>query len=137
MSDVLDFMRNHIERYLATDGEDGHMMNGSPCLVLTTTGKKSGEPRQVAVIYGRYNDSFVVVASKGGSDSAPAWFLNLQANPDANIQVLADKYTVKMRVAEGDERQQLWEMMAEIYPEYNEYQKMTSRKIPVVVLDPV
>jgi deazaflavin-dependent oxidoreductase (nitroreductase family) len=134
-ANVLDFMKDHIARYIATDGEDGHMMNGNPCLVLTTTGKKSGEPRQAAVIYGRHGDDYVVVASKGGSDKAPAWYLNLMANPESQIQVLADKMTVRPRVAEGEERQQLWDMMAEIFPDYLDYQKKTERQIPVVVLE--
>jgi deazaflavin-dependent oxidoreductase (nitroreductase family) len=134
MSDVLDFMKDHIRRYLETGGEDGHLMNGVPCLVLTTVGKKSGEPRQAAVIYGRDGDNYVVIASKGGSDQAPAWFLNLEAAGGGTIQVMADVMEVNMRVAEGEEREHLWNMMAEIFPDYLEYQKNTERRIPVVVL---
>lgn len=134
--DILGFMKDHIKRYLATDGEDGHLMNGFPCLVLTTTGKKSGEKRQAAVIYGKSGKSHVIIASKGGSDTPPAWFVNLQATPRAHIQVKADKFDVKMRVAEGVERQQLWEMMTKIFPDYLDYQKKTARQIAVVVLDP-
>ena len=136
-ANVLDFMKDHIARYLATDGEDGHMMNGNPCLVLTTTGKKSGEPRQAAVIYGTRGDDHVVVASKGGSDQSPAWFHNLQTEPRAHIQVKAEKMDVLARVAEGEERQHLWDMMAEIFPTYLEYQQQTERQIPVVVLERV
>jgi len=135
--DVLAFMRDHIQRYLATDGEDGHIMNGSPCLILNTVGKKSGEPRQAAVIYGNYGSSYIVVASKGGSDTPPAWFVNLEAAGKADIQVKADKMAVKMRIVEGEERAKLWEQMVEIFPDYADYQKKTERVIPVVVLDPV
>ena len=134
-SDILDFMRNHIKQYIETDGAEGHLMNGSPCLVLTTVGKKSGEARQAAVIYGQYKDSYVVVASKGGSPTSPAWFYNMMANDSVQIQVLAEKMTVTPRIASGDEREKLWELMADIFPDYNDYQKLTTREIPVVVLD--
>jgi deazaflavin-dependent oxidoreductase (nitroreductase family) len=139
MSDnsALDFMRDHIKRYLATDGEDGYLMNGFPCLILTTTGKKSGEPRQAAVIFGQDGDSYVVVASKGGSDQSPAWFHNLVAHPHAQIQVKADKFDVTMRITEGQERERLWHEMVSIFPEYAEYQKKTEREIPVLILEPV
>ena len=135
--DILGFMKDHIKRYLASNGEDGHLMNGFPCLVLTTTGKKSGEKRQAAVIYGKHNNSYVIVASKGGSDTPPAWFVNLQANKAAHIQVKEKKLDVQMRVADGAERKQLWDMMAKIFPDYLEYQKKTARQIAVVVLDPM
>jgi len=135
--DILGFMKDHIKRYLATNGEDGHLMNGFPCLVLTTTGKKSGEKRQAAVIYGKQGNNYVVVASKGGSDTPPAWFVNMEANKRAHIQVKDKKLDVKMRIAEGAERQQLWDMMATIFPDYNNYQKSTKRQIAVCVLEPV
>jgi len=135
--DILGFMKDHIKRYLATNGEDGHLMNGFPCLVLTTTGKKSGEKRQAAVIYGKHNNSYVIIASKGGSDTPPAWFVNLLANKRAHIQVKDKKMDVVMRVAEGEEHNKLWDMMAKIFPDYLDYQKKTTRKIPVVILDPV
>jgi deazaflavin-dependent oxidoreductase (nitroreductase family) len=135
--DILGFMKDHIKRYLATNGEDGHLMNGFPCLVLTTTGKKSGEKRQAAVIYGQQGNNYVVVASKGGSDAPPAWFVNMEASKRAHIQVKDKKLDVKMRIAEGAERQQLWDMMAKIFPDYNNYQKSTQRQIAVCVLEPV
>jgi deazaflavin-dependent oxidoreductase (nitroreductase family) len=134
---ILGFMQDHIRRYLATDGEDGHLMNGFPCLVLTTTGAKSGEQRQAAVIYGQHGNSYVIIASKGGSDTPPAWFINLAASSRGHIQVKAAKMDVTMRVAEGAEREQLWDMMANIFPAYLEYQQKTSRQIPVVILDPM
>lgn len=134
---ILGFMQDHIRRYLATNGEDGHLMNGLPCLVLTTTGKKSGEQRQAAVIYGKHGNSHVIIGSKGGSDTPPAWFINLAAAGRGHIQVLAEKMDVTMRVAEGAEREQLWDMMAKIFPAYIEYQKKTARQIPVVILDPM
>lgn len=134
---ILGFMRDHISRYIATDGVDGHMMNGYPCLVLTTRGKQSGEARQAAVIYGVDGDNHVVVASKGGSDTPPAWFLNLEATPQAHIQVKDKKLDVRMRVAEGEERDRLWHMMVSVFPAYAEYQQKTDRILPVVVLESV
>lgn len=132
--DILGFMRDHIQRYLATNGEDGHMMNGFPCLVLTTRGKKSGEQRQAAVIYGRDGDNHIVIASKGGSDVPPSWFINLEANPDAEIQVKEKQLPVVMRIAQGEERERLWRTMVGIFPAYAEYQQKTARVLPVVVL---
>lgn len=134
---ILGFMQDHIRRYLATNGEDGHMMNGFPCLVLTTTGAKSGEQRQAAVIYGVEGNNHIIVASKGGSDTPPAWFVNLQANPRARIQVKEKKLDVTMRVAVGEERGSLWEKMAAIFPAYEDYRQKTAREIPVVVLEPI
>lgn len=133
--DILGFMKDHIRRYLATDGEDGHNMNGNPCLVITTVGKKSGEPRQAAVIYGKDGDRHVVIASKGGSDVSPAWYTNMAALGGAIIQVGAERMAVSMRVAEGEERERLWKLMADIFPTYNDYQQKTARQIPVVVLE--
>jgi deazaflavin-dependent oxidoreductase (nitroreductase family) len=132
----IDMMKDHIRRYLASNGEDGHIMYGSPCLILSTTGKKSGEIRQVALIYGKHGNNYVVMGSKGGSDIPPAWYQNLCANPLAHIQVKAEKMAVKMRVAEGKERQMLWGIMTAIFPDYIEYQKKTTRELPVVVLEP-
>ncbi len=148
-SSVLDFMKNHIKRYIETDGEEGHLMNGAPCLVLTTVGKNSGQPRQVAVIYGTHHSlsgnssesasktSYVIVASKGGADQSPAWFHNLMADPNPMIQVKAEKFHVKPRIATGNERTELWNKMAATFPDYNQYQKNTAREIPVIVLDPI
>lgn len=141
---VLDFMKNHIKRYIETDGEEGHMMNGAPCLILTTVGKHSGQTRQAAVIYGTHpalsnntagKTSYIIVASKGGADESPAWFHNLMADPNPMIQVKAEKIQVKPRIATGDERTELWNKMVAIFPDYREYQKNTAREIPVVVLD--
>jgi deazaflavin-dependent oxidoreductase (nitroreductase family) len=113
---------------------------GSPrrTLLLTTKGRKSGEPRDVPLIYGKAGDRFVVVASLGGAPDHPSWYKNLRAAPDAEIQVGVDHYHVKARDAEGAEREELWAVMAEIFPTYDEYARLTQgvRKIPVVVLDP-
>ena len=108
-----------------------------PTLLLTTRGRKSGEPRALPLIYGTAGDSHVVIASKGGMPTHPLWYLNLDADPACEIQVGAKHVVARARVAEGEERERLWKQMAEIYPPYDDYQKSAGeRRIPVVVLDP-
>lgn len=127
----------HIQRYLETDGADGHEWNGVPILLLTTTGRKTGEPRTSALIYGRHGPDYLVVASTGGAPRHPAWYLNLQAHPEAEIKVKAEHSRVIARTAVGDERRRLWDIATGYWPNYNVYQGRTSRLLPVVVLSPV
>jgi deazaflavin-dependent oxidoreductase (nitroreductase family) len=134
---VLQIMKDHIRQYLETDGEDGHIFQGLPCLLLTTRGRKTGEPRQVAVIYGRHGTDYVIVASMGGSDVNPGWYKNLLAEPEAQIQVKADRMRVRARTAGAEERAALWDEMATIYPSYNDYQAATKREIPISILEVV
>ena len=109
-----------------------------PTLLLTTTGRKSGKPRSLPLIYGESGDRYVIIASKGGMPTHPVWYLNLEANPECELMVGAKAVTARARVAEGDERARLWKEMAAIYPPYDQYQESAgSRTIPVVVLDPV
>ena len=136
-ANILGYMQDHIRRYLSTDGAVGHMENGLPCLVMTTLGKKTGEPRQAAMIYSQAGGDFVVIGSKGGSDTPPAWFVNLMATGGGFIQVADKRYCVTARIAEGAEREPLWQQMAGIFPTYLEYQQKTERLLPVVVLSPV
>jgi deazaflavin-dependent oxidoreductase (nitroreductase family) len=132
----LPFAREHIERYVATNGEDGHLWNGVPTLLITTTGAKTGRRIRQALIYGRSEaGGYVVVASKGGAPTHPGWFFNLQANPKVTVQVGAEVFEAVPRVAEGAERAALWTQMNGIWPPYDEYQTKTDRVIPVVVLD--
>lgn len=134
------WVREHIERYVATDGVEGHLWNGVPTLLLTTVGRKSGQRRRTALIYGRTTDqpgaAYVVVASKGGAPDHPAWFRNLQADPSVTLQVGPDVLTARARVADGEERVRLWRRLAAIWPDYDTYRKRTDREIPVVVLEP-
>ena len=134
-----DWVNKHIKSYVETDGAEGHEFggNGAPILLLTVTGRKSGVLRRTALIYGVDGDNYVVVASKGGAPKHPAWYLNLDANPEVQVQVLADKFTARARTAEGEERSRLWDKLAEVWPDYNEYQTKTDRQIPIVVLEPV
>jgi deazaflavin-dependent oxidoreductase (nitroreductase family) len=131
------FGQEHIDRYVATDGEEGHDWEGTQTLILTTTGRRSGEPRPQALIYGRRGGDYLVVASKGGSPTHPAWYLNLDANPDVEIQVRGDKMKAHARTATPDEKAELWPIMTKEWPSYDEYQKKTDRDIPLVVLEPL
>jgi deazaflavin-dependent oxidoreductase (nitroreductase family) len=130
------FGQDHVERYRATDGEEGHIWRkGSTVALLTTTGRKSGEERTTPLIYGTHGDDHMVVASKGGADEPPAWYLNLQENPEAELQVKADRFKVRARDATPEEKPELWQEMTSQWPDYDEYQKQTDREIPVVVLE--
>jgi deazaflavin-dependent oxidoreductase (nitroreductase family) len=126
----------HTRNYRETDGEYGHdWRNGSSVLLLTTVGKRSGEPRTAPLIYGRSGDDYLVVASKGGAEAPPAWYVNLQEHPEVEIQVLGDRFPARARTATSAERPELWREMTSHWPDYDAYQKKTSREIPVVVLE--
>jgi deazaflavin-dependent oxidoreductase (nitroreductase family) len=129
------FGPEHVDRYRATDGEEGHEWQGVHTLLLTTTGRKSGQERTTPLIYGEDDGRYVVVASKGGDPAHPAWYLNLRADPGAAVQVAADKFQARAHTATGDERDRLWALMAGIWPAYDDYRQKTDRVIPVVVLE--
>jgi deazaflavin-dependent oxidoreductase (nitroreductase family) len=129
------FGEEHVRRYVETDGREGHEWNGTPVLILTTTGRRSGQQRSAPLIYGQHGEDYLVVASKGGADDPPAWYLNLQANPDVGVQVLADKFPARARTATAQEKPALWRLMTEIWPDYDNYQRKTERSIPVVILE--
>jgi deazaflavin-dependent oxidoreductase (nitroreductase family) len=129
------FGQEHVKRYLETDGAEGHEWQGTTVLILTTKGRRSGEPRSTPLIYQRHGDDYVVVASKGGAPEHPAWYLNLEADPDATVQVLGDRFKANARTASADEKPELWQIMTSAWPAYDDYQRNTSRDIPVVVLE--
>ena len=129
------FGDEHVRRYEETDGEEGYLWNGATILVLTTTGRKSGEPRKFALIYDSRGDDLVVVASKGGAPDHPGWYKNLLAHPDASVQVRGERFAVRARTAEGAERDELWRLMNRSWPNYDTYATRTDRVIPVVVLE--
>lgn len=130
------FGQEHVERYRATDGEEGHdWRNGSSVLLLTTTGNNSGEQRTAPLIYGRNGDDYLIVASKGGADAPPAWYRNLEAEPEVELQVKGDRFKARARDATPDEKPELWKTMTAEWPDYDDYQKNTDREIPVVVLE--
>jgi deazaflavin-dependent oxidoreductase (nitroreductase family) len=126
----------HVRAYQDTDGEHGHdWRNGTSTLLLTTTGHRSGEPRIAPLIYGRSGDDYLVVASDGGADDPPSWYVNLRERPDVDVQVLADRFPARARTATPEERPEMWREMTSHWPDYDRYQERTSREIPVVVLE--
>jgi deazaflavin-dependent oxidoreductase (nitroreductase family) len=133
----IDWVREHVRRYVASNGEDGHDWRDTTTLLLTTLGRKSGKPRRTALIYGRDGDDFVVVASKGGYPTHPLWYENLAANPDVRVQVKDEVFQAQARTATADERPRLWKLMTDRWPDYDAYQQKTDREIPVVVLERV
>ena len=138
-------IQEHQRRYIESDGADGHLWDSTPAggpglvptLLLETLGRRSGEPRITPLIYGKADAGYVVVASKGGLPTHPAWYLNLADAPEVGVQVARERFRARARVAEGDERAALWKLMAGIYPPYDAYQARTERTIPVVVLEPM
>lgn len=131
------FGKEHVKRYQETDGAEGHDWQDTTVLILTTTGRKSGEPRSTPLIYRPYGDAVLVVASNGGADAPPLWYRNLEANPEVQVQIKGDRYTARARTATPDEKPDMWRTMVATWPAYEEYQTKTERSIPVVVLDRV
>ena len=129
------FGQEHVKRYQETDGAEGHDWQGTTVLILTTTGRRSGEERSTPLIYGPHGDDYVIVASKGGAEEDPAWYLNLSAEPEVTVQVHGARFKAPARTASSDEKPGLWKMMTERWPAYDEYQHKTTRDIPVVVLE--
>ncbi|MFI7274028.1 nitroreductase family deazaflavin-dependent oxidoreductase [Streptomyces sp. NPDC049879] len=130
-----DWVADHIRRYLATDGADGHDYSGWPTLLLTTRGRRSGALRRTALIYGEDAGRHVLVASNGGAGRHPAWYLNLAADPDVTVQVRADRFAARARTATAGEQPALWALMTGIFPLYETYRAGTDREIPLVVLE--
>lgn len=130
------FGQEHVERYRATDGAEGHEWQGTQTLLLTTTGRKSGEPRTTPLIYAPEGDAFLIVASKGGSAEPPAWYLNLSDDPAVEVQVKGDRFKVRARTATPEEKPGFWKKVVAEWPSYDDYQRNTDREIPVVVLEP-
>jgi deazaflavin-dependent oxidoreductase (nitroreductase family) len=127
--------KEHVDRYVATDGVEGYeWRNGTSILILTTTGRKSGEERTNPLIFGRHGDDYLVVGSKGGSPAPPAWYLNLVADPEVHVQVKGDRFAAHARTATAEEKPELWKTMTAVWPDYDGYQQRTEREIPVVIL---
>ena len=141
-----NWMLEHANRYISSGGTEGHMYTITPAgypemtvpsLLLTTTGRKSGEKFIFPLFYGKAGDGYVIVASKGGAPEHPGWYRNLVANPEVEIQVGTAKMKARARTAVGEERARLWLEALKFWPPYADYQRKTEREIPVVVLDPV
>ncbi|MEM1250666.1 MAG: nitroreductase/quinone reductase family protein [Acidobacteriota bacterium] len=138
------WISDHIKLY-QEDPEKAHYWDATlgggegllPTLLLTTVGRKSGQLRPIPLIYRQVGENYVIIASKGGAPAHPAWFLNLEARPECDVQVASRKMKATARVAEGEERVDLWAQLAQDYPPYDEYQQLAGdREIPVVVLEP-
>ena len=130
-----DWVAEHTQRYVETNGEEGHLWRGAPTLILTVKGRRSGQWRRTALIYGQDGDRYLLVASRGGADEHPQWYLNLDADSEVQVQVLGDKFAARARTASPDEKLQLWPTMAAVWPAYDEYQAKTSRDIPLIILE--
>jgi proline iminopeptidase len=128
----------HVRRYRETGGEVGHIWRrGAKTLLLTTRGRKSGNPTTAPLIYEQDGDTYVVVASKGGAPRHPGWYRNLVKDPNVEVQVMDDVFAAQARTATGEERERLWQLAAQQWPDYDAYQQRTDRQIPVVVLERV
>ena len=130
------FGKEHVDRYLATDGKEGHDWQGTQTLILTTTGRKSGATRLTPLIYGEQGDNYLIVASNGGAEAHPDWYFNLEADPAVEVQVWGDKIPARARTATPAEKAEWWPIVLKEWPDYDEYQKKTDRPIPLVVIEP-
>ncbi|MGK5552249.1 nitroreductase family deazaflavin-dependent oxidoreductase [Actinomadura kijaniata] len=134
----------HVAVYQATGGAIGrrfragrrYLRNAPPVCLLTTIGRKSGKPRTVPLLYLADGERVVVVASQGGMPTHPAWYLNLRDNPNVLVQIQRYRRPMRARTADEREREELWPRLVEMYPDYDDYQSWTDRKIPVVICEP-
>jgi len=123
--------------YRATGGRVGNkFMRGAPVCLITTTGRKSGQRRTVALIYLQDGEDVILVASKGGMEHHPQWYLNMEAHPDVEVEMGTAVTPMKARRASDEEKAAYWPRLVEIYPDYADYQARTTRNIPVMVLSP-
>ncbi len=129
------FGQEHVNRYKETDGAEGYDWQGTKVLLLTTKGRKSGQPREMPLIFDEHDGDYIIVASKGGAPEHPAWYLNLSEDPEVTVQVKGDRFAAKARTASASERPELWKLMNQSWPAYDGYQQKTDREIPVVVLE--
>ena len=130
-----DWARKQAELFESTNGAEGGTLMGRPIILLTTLGAKSGKIRKTPLMRVEHAGEYLVVASKGGADTQPGWYLNLQADPEVGVQIRDDRFTARARTATEDERPELWRIMTAAWPAYDEYQEKTDRQIPVVVLE--
>ena len=126
----------HTSLYRMSGGKLGRNFRGSEFVLLTTTGRRSGKQRTTPLLGLADGENWTLIASQGGHPQHPNWYLNLRDNPDVELQIGGEKKRMRAETAEGDDRARLWAMMTELYSGYNEYQTLTDRIIPVVVLRP-
>ena len=129
------FGQEHVDRYRATDGEEGHEWQGTQTLLLTTTGRKSGEPRTTPLIYAPHGDAYTVVASKGGCRRAARLVPEPLREPRGRGAGQGRRFKARARTAGAEEKPEMWQTMVAEWPAYDDYQRKTEREIPVVVLE--
>jgi deazaflavin-dependent oxidoreductase (nitroreductase family) len=141
MTEITDsptsWVASHVKRYVDSGGEDGYLFNGYPTLLLTTVGRRSGQSRRTALIYGESDGRYLVVASNGGAEKHPAWYLNLAAEPEVTVQVRDEVFQARARTATAEEKPDLWAEMVRVFPTYASYQEKSPREIPVIILERV
>jgi deazaflavin-dependent oxidoreductase (nitroreductase family) len=130
-----NFNHQLVEEFRANDGKVTGVFAERPLLVLTTTGARSGQPRTIPLVYTTDEDRLVIIASKGGAPTHPAWYHNVVANPTVTVELPGETFRAKAEVAEGEERDRLYDQQAALMPAFAEYQRKTTRSIPVVVLE--
>lgn len=139
-NEILDsptpWVADHVRAYLETDGARGHLYQGWPTLLLTTRGRRSGKLRRTALIYGRDEDRYLLVASNGGSERHPGWYLNLTDTSAVSVQVEAEHFTATAHTATAEEKPRLWRIVTEVFPQYAKYQEKSARELPLVILTP-
>jgi deazaflavin-dependent oxidoreductase (nitroreductase family) len=135
MADLKQFNENLIAEYRATGGKVTGQFAGAPLLLLTTIGARSGQPRTMPLVHSTDGDRLVIIASKGGAPTNPDWYHNLVANPEVTVELGSETFRARATVAEGAERERLYAQQAALMPNFAEYQKNTTRQIPVVVLE--
>jgi deazaflavin-dependent oxidoreductase (nitroreductase family) len=128
-------MLDHRRRYLASGGTDGHVLDGFPTLMLTTTGRRTGLPRTTGLIYGRDGERLLIVASLHGAPRSPQWYLNLSADPHVHVQVATERFAAIARTSTEQERPPLWQIMTAINPGYVRYDAHSVRTLPVIILE--
>jgi len=140
-----DFAAKHLETYLRSGGTQGHVVDitsvgghafTTHCLIRVK-GRKSGRTQITPLIYGGFGGEVVIVASKGGADDHPEWYLNLRAAPELDFQIATQAFRATWREPEGEERHKVWDFMARAFPPYIKYQRATVRHIPVIMMTPV
>jgi len=131
-----DWVADHVALYERTGGKEGGEFNGIPCVILTTTGRKTGKTRKTPLVRVPHGDGYLVIASMGGQPQHPVWYLNLSADPNVRLQDGPEARDYTARLAGDDEHAELWDVAVAAYPDYADYQERCERQIPVVVLDP-
>lgn len=134
---MTDLNAKIIEEFRANEGQVGGDFQGAPLLLLHTTGAKSGVDRIHPVMYQQVGDAIAIFASKAGAPTNPDWYHNLLANPEVEVEVGSERRKMRARVAEGKEREEIWERQKQLFPGFAEYEEKTDRTIPVVILEPI